>query len=205
MRRRLLALGGAVVLAVAACSSGSHRASPPTTLQVPTTSAVSVAGGPNPDAIPPVITVAYVNAVFAALNHINGNAVRALVASREVTPTVEMYLRAVYNDPLYAQEVKIARESIAGSLANVREPPGDLVTTVTRLISHSAACVFVQTRTDFSRVLIHPEPPAASEYFALTPKQPGSDPYHQNPTPWELKFNADYQTSTTIPSQCPGS
>ena len=101
MRRRLLVLGGAVVLAVAACSSGSHRSSPPTTVPVTSTSAVPVAGGPNPDVVPPVITVAYVNAVFAALNHINGNAARLLVDDGQFTNNVRSILRAIYNDPLY--------------------------------------------------------------------------------------------------------
>src|ERR1700757_4349359 len=105
MRRRHLALGLTAALFVAACSSGSHQASPSTTPPAPSTSAAGQTTVPNPDVIPPVITVAYVNAVFKALNHINGDAVRSLVASRQVTPTVETYLRAIYNDPLYTEEL----------------------------------------------------------------------------------------------------
>jgi hypothetical protein len=162
-----------------------------------------IAGGPNPNVIPPVITVAYVNAVFAVLNHINGNAVRALVSSRELTPTVAMYLRAVYNDPLYAQEVKIARESIAGNLANVRVPPGDRLTTTRKLIAASPSCVFAETTTDFSAVLVHSTTPAAAEYYRLTPKQRNADPHRLNPTPWAISFNVAYLSPTSIPDQCP--
>jgi hypothetical protein len=205
MRTRLLILGVAVAVALGACSSGTHQSAPPTSVSAPSTTAVPASDAPNPDVIPPVITVAYVNAVFAVLNHINGDAVRALLLSRAVTPIVETYLRAIYNDPLYAQEVNIARQSLVGNLNNVRQPTGDLLTNVKQLIAASSRCVFVQTQTDFSQVLIRPDPTAASEYFALTPKQPGADPNHQNPTPWALKFNADYKTPTTIPDQCPAS
>jgi hypothetical protein len=169
------------------------------------TTANAGAGVPNPDVVPSVITVAYVNAVFAVLNHINGDAVRALVTSRKVTPTVKLYLRSIYNDPLYAQEIEIAQQSLSGNPNNVRHPPGDLVTIVKRIITNSAKCVFVETETNFSNVLVRPDPPAPSEYFALTRKQAGIDPRRENPTPWGLTFNADYKTPTTIPSQCPAS
>jgi hypothetical protein len=205
MRRRVLVLGSATALIMAACSAGSHRASPSTLSPPPVTTAVTQPASPNPDAIPAVITPAYVDAVFKVLNHINGNAIRALVASRQVTPTVKTYLRAIYNDPLYAQELQIARESIAGNLSNVRMPPGDLTTTVKRLLRNSPDCLFAETQSDFSRVLINPDPPARAEYFSLTPKQAGADPDHWNPTPWGLGFNADYKTPTTIPPQCPSS
>jgi hypothetical protein len=203
MRIRMLTLGVIVVLALAACSGKSHDAAPTTRPASSTTADTSSAA--NPDVIPPVITVAYVNAVFAVLNHINGNAVRALVASKRVTPTVELYLRAAYNDPLYQQEVKIAQQSISGNLNNVRRPPGDIVTSVQRLIAVSPSCVFAETRSNFTNVLIQPGPPAGAEYFSLTPKKDGIDPKHLNPTDWAFTFNADYQNPTRIPSQCAAS
>jgi hypothetical protein len=152
-----------------------------------------------------VITPAYVDAVFKVLNHINGNAVRSLVATRQITPTVQTNLRAIYNDPLYVAEVNIARESIAGILTNVRRPPGDRLTTARKLIAASPACVFVETNTDLSEVLIHPTKPAAAEYYRLSRKQTNADPGRLNPTPWALSFNATYTTPTTIPDQCPAS
>jgi hypothetical protein len=204
MRRKLLTLGIAIAFVMAACSSSSRRASPSTSSQVPSTTARQ-ATVTNPDVIPPVITVSYVNAVFKVLNHVNGDAVRALVANRQVTPAVHTYLRAIYNDPLYAEEVKIASESIQGSLTNVRDPPGDRVTTASKLIDVSPACLFVMTNTDLSEVVIHSTRPAASEYYRLTPKERNTDPEHLNPTPWALSFNATYLTPTSIPDQCPAS
>jgi hypothetical protein len=191
--RPLVALSLVVALAASACGGSAHaKAAPP-------------AAGPNPDVVPAVITPAYVDAVFRVLDHLDGDASRALIAAHAVTPTVLRYIRAVYNDPLYAQEVKIAQESLGGDLRNVRRPPGDVRTTVLKLISASPSCIFVETSADYSAVLYKPGPPAASGYWALRPKQRGIDPDHLNPTPWALSFNAVYLTPTSIPDQCAAS
>lgn len=199
MRRKLLALGGVAVLALAACSTGTHQAAPATTTPAPPTSAPL-----DPSVIPPVITVPYVNAVFAVLNHINGDAARSLIASRRLTPTVIADLRAIYGDPLYAVEIRVADEALTTDFANVRMPPGDRRTLVTRVISASARCVFVETRSDLSAVEIVPTRSAASEYWDLRPKQAGSDPRKINPTPWALAFNEAFLTPTTVTDQCSG-
>ena len=198
MRRRFLALGAVAVILVSGCSSGGHHASGATTSS-------AVGASPHPDVIPAVITPAYVNAVFRVLEHIDGDASRALIASDAVTPGVLADVRAIYNDPLYAQEVQIAQESVHGDLANVRHPPGDVRITVLSLISASRSCIFVKTASDYSAVLRQPGPPVASEYWALKPKQAGGDPGHLNPTPWALSFNVDYKTATSIPDQCASS
>jgi hypothetical protein len=195
MRRRILAVGAALVGLASACSA-SHHAAPPSS----TTS--STAAGPNPDVVPSVITPAYVNAVFAALEHVNGNAVRAMVSSGALTPGVLADLRAIYNDPLYGQEVKIARESLAGGASNVIRPPGDVRVAVVRLISSTPTCIFVQTSDDYSRVLQSPGPPPGSGYWGLDRKVASNDPTGVNTTPWALFFNAVYLKPTSIPDQC---
>ena len=86
MRNKLLSFCSLVALlgVLAACSGKSHDAAPTTSAPPPPTTAATTQASlpasttPNPDVIPPMITVAYVNAVFAVLNHLNGNAVRAL-------------------------------------------------------------------------------------------------------------------------------
>ncbi len=201
MRRRFLALCAAVALLVAGCSSGHHAAAPTTTTLPPG----HTAGSPNPDVIPPVITPAYVNAVFAALNHVDGDATRQMVSSGSVTPRAQADLRAIYNDPLFTQELRIAEQSLKAGTRGVRRPPGDVVTTVSKMISATPTCIFVATTSDFSAVLVNPGTPAASEYWVLRPKQRNGDPRKLNPTPWALAFNADYLTPTTIPDQCSGS
>jgi len=197
MRRRLLALGGAAMLAVAACSSGAHQASPPTTSPPPSTTAPV-----NPDVIPPVITVAYVNAVLSVLFHIYGNATRELVATHQVSTNVRIDFRSIYNDPIYASELQVARDSLKGAIDNIRPKPGDGVVQVRELLSASPTCIFIETSTDLSAVLIHQTPAAASEYYELMPKQSGIDPRRLNPTPWAISFNAAYLTPISIENRC---
>ncbi len=176
MRRKILALGSAVVLALAACSGRAHDTTPTTTPAPSTTAAPSPTPTTiNPDVIPPVITVAYVNAVFAVLNHI-GNATRKLVATHQVSSQVRAAFRSIYNDPLYSEEIQIAQDSLSDSINNVRPHPGDGVVRVRNLVTASHACLFPRTSTNLSAVLLHPTAVAASEYYELRPKQPGIDP-----------------------------
>jgi hypothetical protein len=197
MKQRVAGLGMAVVgvLLIAACSSGRPSSAPTTTATT----------APNPDVIPAVITPAYVDAVFRVLEHVDGNASRELIAAKAVTPQVLADIRAIYNDPLYAQEVQIARQSLQGDLSNVRPSPGDVVVSVQRIIGMSPTCVLVETTSDFSAVVYKSAPPSASEYWQLTPKQPSDDPSNLNGTPWALAFNADYTTPTSISNKCASS
>jgi hypothetical protein len=155
--------------------------------------------------VPAVITPAYVNAVFAVLNHVYGNATRVLVATREVTPAVKADLRAIFNDPLYEREISIAQQTVDSPLPQLRSPLGDIDTTVTRLIAAGPGCIFVQTVSSFKAVLVTPPKAPSSEFWVLAPKQPNDDPQHLNSTPWALQFNAVFKTPTTIPNQCPKS
>jgi hypothetical protein len=210
MRNKILTLGTLVALLalpLAACSGGSHDAAPTTLASPPATTAASTqaaptSASPNPDVIPPVITVAYVNAVFAVLNHVYGNATRSLRASHAITASAKEDLRAIFNDPLYSTQVQAATLSLKGAINNVRPDAGDGSTVVTKLLNATPSCVFAETRTDLSAVLVHPTPSAASEYYKLAPKQPSADPHDLNPTPWAFSFNAAYLTPTTLSNQC---
>ncbi len=198
MRRRILVLSVAVVAVVAsACSSGGHHSA------AGTTTSTTASAGPNPDVIPSVITPAYVDAVFRVLNHINGNATRELFRAGSVTRSVRVDFRALFNDPLYQQELRNAAASLRVTRSSLRDPIGDVTTTVQSVISASSRCIFVATRSDFSAVDVHPTQ-APAEYWGLEPKSPGDDPSNLNSTPWALWFNADYLTPTSIPDQCVG-
>jgi hypothetical protein len=196
MKRLVIALCVAS-LGLAACSSARPHASAPLS---PTST--TVAKPADPYAIPAVITPAYVDSVFAALNHVNGDASRLLVADRTVNKGVTSILRSIYNDPLYAEQVKIAGQSLQGNLSDVRHPVGDIRTVVAQLISGSGSCIFVRTRSDYAAVVTNPGPPAGSEYFELRPTQVGDNSTSINPTPWSMAFNAVYMTPTPIPNQC---
>jgi hypothetical protein len=149
-----------------------------------------------------VITAAYVNAVLAVLNHIYGNATRSLRASHTVTAQTKEDLRAIFNDPLYSEQIQAATLSLKGSINNVRPDAGDGTTVVTRLIAATPKCVFVETRTNLGAVLVHPTPSAASEYYKLALKESSGDPLDLNPTPWAFAYNVAYLTPTTVPNQC---
>jgi hypothetical protein len=190
----------AVITAGASCSSG-HRTDPTTTTS-PTSTTFSPTGS-NPDVIPSVITPAYVDAVFKVLNHIYGNATRALKASDRVTPEVQADLRAIFNDPMYASQVAEAQQSLDGPIENVRANSGDAVTTVRRVIATAVGCIYVQTMTSLTDVLINQTPSPTDEYYTLQRKQPGADPNDLNSTPWAISFNVDYLVPTTAPPQCP--
>ena len=203
MRRRIWALGVVVLLVlVGACSSGGHRPDPSTSSSVaaPTTSTAPVA--PNPYVVPPVITPAYVDAVFKVLNHINGNAVRALVASGAMTPEVYSELQAIYSDPLYPVEVRVFEAGLTESRSNLKPTLGDRQTTVLKVLAETPTCIGVSTRTSLQEVEIHPTAVAAAEYWSLRRKTNIDDPARLNPTPWVLNFNQDFQVPTPPPTLC---
>jgi len=184
-----------LALVGSACSGGSGHASPTT----------STALGPNPDVVPLVITADYVNAVFKVLNHLDGDVTRSLVADGKVTPQDGAILRAIYNDPLYQEEVKITQETLTSGTSNARHPPGDRLTTVVQVLDSSPRCIFAATHSDYSQVVLHVAHSDVSEYWTLRPKQSGDDPTGLNPTPWAFGFNASYLTPTSIPDQCSAS
>lgn len=197
MRRRFLALAAALPVLLVGCSGANHHSSDPTT-----SIGGRTAGAPNPDVIPAVITPDYVNAVFAVLNHIYGDATRRLAVSRSVTPAVQDDLRAIFTPPLAVQQMQQAAESLQGPISNVRSSPGDGVTTVRSLLSARPNCIFAETTTDLDAVLKNPVPSAASEYYELVPRSVVSGGQDLNPTPWVIAFNAAFLTPTSIGNKC---
>jgi hypothetical protein len=158
----------------------------------------------NPNAVPGVITPAYVDSVFVVLNHVYSNAARELRRAHTVTPQVKANLRAVFNDPAYATQLDAAQQALAqGIVSNLRLNGSDPVTTVIRLVTAHPNCIFVQTSTDFSPIEIHLTPQPASQYYELRPKQIGSDPGHLNATPWAIVRDEAFETPTTVASTCP--
>lgn len=226
--RRSLLPALAVALLAASCGRSSQAAPPPATAPPaqPTTTTPATAPSPtvpgttvpatttpktapattvpNPDAIPAQITPAYINAVFSVLNHIYGSVSRLDISTDNVPPESVAYLRAIFNDPLYAQELAVASKSLTTDLTNVRRPPGDRLTTVVKLLGVSSSCIFAQTTTDYSQVLKVAPAFHGSEYYELQPKQAGSDPNGLNPTPWAIAFNVSFTTPTKFPDKCAG-
>ncbi|MGI8493189.1 MAG: hypothetical protein ACR2KC_06825 [Acidimicrobiales bacterium] len=214
MKRIPFALFVLVWIVATGCGGGaSHQAAPASATSPfshPSSAVVaafptSTTAVPNPAVIPPVIDANYVNAVFRQLNHIIGDVTRLDLAADAVPKQSATDLRAAFNDPWFNRELTLASESLVEDTSNVRRPPGDRVTSVRQLVSAGPRCIFAQTVTDYSPVLIRPAPPAASEYYMLTPKLPGNDPEGVNSTPWAIAYNRVYTTPTQVPSTCPAS
>ncbi len=207
--RRWTLVAVAAGLSLAGCSTTSRptasadtrpaASSPASTIPAVTASP----NGVNPDVIPAVITIPYVDAVFKVLNHINGDAVRTVIGAGSLTPSALADIKAIYAPPLLTVELKVFAVGLTQDRSNLRSPIGDRITTVRRLIYASNSCVFVETRTQLTNVEISPTAAPASEYWELVTKTSLQDPGHLNPTPWSLDYNVDYLVPTNMANICP--
>ena len=214
MRRTLLTLGGVVMLLATACGS-SHPTSTPTTAstpaptpattiaaQAPTTIPAPTTTAPHTAAVPATITVAYVNAVLAQLNHVYGDAVRRSVVAGRLTSQAANDLKAIYSAPLGAEEKTLFSETVAAGLGNIRPVPGDPITSVQKLLYTSASCIYAKVQTNSDPILIRPLPPLADEFMGL--RHPASKQRRSlNPTSWIFFFDLVNKTPTNVPNQCP--
>ncbi len=73
--------------------------------------------------------------------------------------------------------------------ARYKTPPGNRVTTVSRLITASPVCVFAEVERDYSPVTEGPAPRPVRLYVILVPKHEADDPRGLNPTPWAMLYD----------------
>jgi hypothetical protein len=218
MRRFYLALGGVAMLVVTACGSSGHRADsvPPVATAPPSTAGPVATSSTDPTTtlpattttvpdtaiVPATITVAYVDAVLAKLNHIYGDAVRASVAAHALTFDADKDLGAIYTVSLAAEEHILFAEALANETQNVRKVPGDPITSVQKLIYASTTCIYAQVQTDSDPVVIHPVAPLADEFMGLRRITAGADLVGLNHTPWIWFFDGVTKTASKVPNQC---
>jgi hypothetical protein len=222
MRRTLLALGGVVMILTTACGSSGHRtASDPTAATAPlpspttsTTTAVPIPTStattnvpsttttvPDTRIVPRTITVAYVDAVFAKLNHVYGEVGRQVAAARKLTVPAIEDLSSIYTIRLGSEEQLVFDDAVASGLPNLRRVPGDPITKVQKLIYASRSCIYAKVRTDSDPSLVHPVKPSADEYIGLRRVAVGNG-QGRNPTPWIFYFDIVNKTPTNVPDQC---
>jgi hypothetical protein len=223
MRHTRLVIGAVAAVLLAGCGSSSPQTAPstkaapvvttatPTTVApttvAPTTTSLSTTVAPtttttvpNPDLIPAVITPAYVDAVFKALDHIYGNVVRLMVNTSNIPPEATADLRAIFADPQFATELKIFSLELDQKPGDLRDPPGDEITTVEKLLDVSRSCIYLRTTTNYAPVLKDPATSDGSEYYALIPKPDTIDPENLNATAWAIFYNESFQTPTPPPA-----
>jgi len=183
MRRVLLAL--AVLLTIPACSGGSDAASVPAT--------IPAAKGEE---------AATVNRVLAALDGVMGDLQRILMRERRITPEVTDRLRAIYAGPELLNHIDAFRADVANGLAAYKDPPGNRVSTVSRLITASPICVFAEVTRDYAPVTSGPPPPPSSLFVVLVAKAEADDPRQLNPTPWTMLYDGVQNDGTQPEDIC---
>jgi hypothetical protein len=178
MRRVVLLL---LALALTACSSPS----------TPATAPAPVADGAGP-----------VNEVLAALDGVMGDLQRLLVRDRRITTEVTDRLRAIYTGPELLNQIDAFRADVGRGLAGYKDPPGNRVTTVSRLITANEICVFAQVVRDYGPVTAGPAPPPSSLYVVLVDKSEADDPKRLNPTGWVMLYDGVQADGTQPEDVC---
>ena len=160
-----------LTLVLGACSSGGSSAPPPT---------APAAGAEE---------TATVDRILAGLDGVMGDLQRILVRERRITPEVTERLRAIYVGPELLNQIDAFRADVANGLVGMKNPPGNRVTTVSRLITVSPICIFVEVTRDYAPVTEGAAPRPASLYVVLVTKTEADDPKQLNPTPWAMLYD----------------
>lgn len=183
-------LAAAALLASAACSNGdggskgSAGANPTLATEPPRTTTT------NPYAVPAAIDLDYVNRVLAGLDAQLGDVTRLLIRTKTFPPEAYDRLKALYTDDQALQlKLDAFQSDLRRGFQDYKPSPGNKVTTVTKTITVSATCIFVEVRRDYSAVainnnVIHPQ------WAALKPLDPSRDPHKYNSTKWALAYDS---------------
>lgn len=178
-----------MVLLLAACwggGAGKKPVGPTVPTEAPPTSTTAP---PDVSTVPAVIDEAYLNEVLKALNKVDGDATRMIVANQELVPAAAERLRAVYAGEELNDQLRLWNEQVSAGLEEFRSPPGDRKTRITRILTAGPTCTFVMAEHDFSAVAKQPPPPGKS-FIGLRPKDPREDAGGYNQTPWSIAFEA---------------
>lgn len=169
MRRTVVFL--TCTLLLAACSKGGPATAP---------SPLPEAGGDQ---------AVVVDRVLAGLDGVMGDAQRILAKERRITPEVTDRLKSIYVGPELLNQIDAFRADVDSGLAGLKNPPGNRVTKVSRLITVSSICVFAEVLRDYGPATAGAAPPPASMYVVLVTKDEADDPRQLNPTPWALLYD----------------
>ncbi|MDP9442421.1 MAG: hypothetical protein M3P34_09665 [Actinomycetota bacterium] len=155
---------------------------------------------PDVSVIPDVIDDAYLNAVLAELDEVDGEATRLVKATNRFPREAADLLNAIYSDDALRQQANLWLESFAEDpeLKGILPNPGNRKTTVLRLIEASPTCVWMAVRRDYSQVATDATP-GPVEYVALRPLDRSNDPQGRNRTAWMITTDG-YRSDDTEPS-----
>ena len=118
-----------------------------------------------------------------------GDLQRILVRERRITGDVTDRLQAIYTGPELLNQIDAFRADVANGLVGLKNPPGNRVTTVSRLITLSTICIFAEVTRDYAPVTEGAAPRPASLFVVLVTKDEADDPRQLNPTPWAMLYD----------------
>jgi hypothetical protein len=164
-----------ITLSLAACSSGGGTRSGAGATVPGSTSTT------DPYAVPATIDIPYLNRVFVALEKINGDATRLIVANRRITPEAAKLLASILTDEEFKIQADIWNDEINRGLSGFKEQPGDRRTTVIEILGVRGDCVSTRVKTDFTAIQKTPKPPSEGK-VSLASRPPSEI----NKTPWAV-------------------
>ena len=192
----------AVAVACAACGRGGHHtaARPGATVPPAAPTTVTTALPADPYAVPAVIDVAYLNRVFDVFEQVDGEATRAIVATRAFVPEAAIRLRAIYDRDEFDRQQEQWLRTLDRGVDGFDPQPTNLQTDVERIISARNDCVYVAVRRRFAGVVRKPTPDSV-EFVALrTLDRPESRQF--NPTPWMITVEGFNRDRSQPPDPC---
>ncbi len=203
-RRSILILLVGLLAACSSKGSSGDGATAGTVATVPPTT--------NPYAVPEVIDVAYVNRVLAGLDQVMGDAVRLAVVAKAIPRDALGRLEAIHvnegSNPNSLVQLAINgfEDAIRRGFPDTREQPGNVVTTVTDLISGTPTCIFAKVNQDRTPASKHPSPAPLQHWIGLVRLDPANDPDRYNPTAWVYIVNGVLSDMSQPENPCvPGS
>ena len=149
---------------------------------------------------------AYLNAVLAALDEVDGQAIRMIYATKRFTPEAADLVNAIYSDEETDRRANGWVSALVEDpeLRSIRPDPGNRRSTVSRIITSSPACVWMAVERDHALDSVDPEPPR-TEYVALRPLDRSNDPKGKNPTAWMITSDGFNPDGVEPGNQCEGS
>lgn len=181
---------------VAAGSCGGDKAPAATGATVRKAAPTTVPA--DPYAVPATIDKAYLDRVFAALERVDGDATRIIVAKGTMVPDASARLRAIYAEDEFQAQVNLWLDIvIQKQLDRFKNPPGDRLSRVDRVLTGRRDCVFVGVLRDYSAITSTTSPPAV-EYVTLRPADAARDQANLNPTPWMISSEG-YKSDGSVP------
>lgn len=202
MRGRVLLL--VAMLSLSACTDSNDGTADPTVPTAAGTTATSAT--PDVSVIPQSIDEAYLNAVLAALDEVDGEATRIIVATKRFPPEAANLLNAIYSDERFQVQADAWFEALGEDpeLGSIKAEPGNRRTEVQRIITASHSCVWMAVERDHSASSVTQSPPR-TEYIALRPLDESNDRAGQNPTAWMITADGFNEDGSEPGNQCDAS